>query len=357
MTRRIVYTATPHGFGHAAILTAVMASVAVRYPAVRQTLVTTVPEAVLRERFSGAYEVVPHQCPTDFGMMMSSTTRIRLPETLDRYRTVHAQGSEALLEWRSLLGRLKPSLVVSSASYMAVAAASSLSVPAVTAGPFLWHDIIQAYAPGAVDVLSEMAAGYQAASAFLLTTPHVKPTVSGPEALTVGPVGLGGFDRRTELLRRGIVRDGERVVFASLGGMQEDVPYQRWLCPSGWRLLTQQDASRTGLRISDLIASASAVVTKPGYGTYVEAALAWAHLISRSRPDWPETTGLIRWYQGLGLPAEDVPEESFSEAGPLVGLAASKPISTRLAGYPGPSGLRTSGAEDCAALLMQRFLA
>lgn len=353
--QHIVYTATSHGFGHAAILTAVMAAVSVRTPEIHQTLVTTVPEAVLRTRFSGPFSLITYQCPTDFGMVMSGSTQVRCAETLTRYRERHAAHDQALLDWNRLLSRLRPSLLVSCVSYTAVAAAAALGIPAVTVGPFLWHDIVGAYAPDADDVLGRMAACYQKADAFFLTTPAVTPAVKGPLRFDLGPVGLGGIDRGDILRQHGLLHPGERAVFASLGGIDEPVSYERWQCPPGWRLLTQHDSRRTGISVSDLIASASAVVTKPGYGTYVEAALAGAQLISRTRPDWPETAGLLGWYREIGLPVAEVPDEAFTAEGPLAALA-DMPTRRPLPGRSGPFGRMTAGAEACADLLIDRYL-
>ncbi|WP_155976085.1 hypothetical protein [Novispirillum itersonii] len=284
---------------------------------------------------------------------MSSSTGILLPQTLERYHAAHQDLAGHLVRRKAALAALRPSLVVASASYSAIAAAADLGVPAVTVGPFLWHDIVQAYAPGADTLLSEMAELYQRATGFVLTTPFVAPTVAGPARHVVGPVGLVGQCRRADLLKTGVIRQGERIVFASLGGVGEDVPYSGWRCPAGWRLLTQEDARRHGLRIGDLIASSAAVVTKPGYGTYVEAAHAGASLISRARPDWPESAGLLGWYRQQGLPVYEVSEESFAGFGPLSVLSNSPDI-----GDAGTSaGQRfTPGAEQCADLLIGQYL-
>lgn len=284
---------------------------------------------------------------------MSSSTGILLPQTLERYHAAHQYLAAHLARRKTVLAALRPSLIVASASYSAIAAAAALGVPAVTVGPFLWHDILQAYAPGAETLLSEMAGLYQRATGFVLTTPFVAPTVAGPARHVVGPVGLVGQCHRADLMKMGGIRQGERIVFASLGGINESVPYSGWRCPDGWRLLTQEDAQRYGLRISDLIASSAAVVTKPGYGTYIEAAHAGASLISRARPDWPESAGLLEWYRQQGLPVHEVSEESFAGAGPLSVLPDGPDIRQ---GHPAVGQRFTPGAEQCADLLVGQYL-
>ena len=45
----------------------------------------------------------------------------------------------------------------------------------------------------------------------------------------------------------------------------------------------------------DLLASVDAVVTKPGYGTFVEAACSGVPLLYVDRDDWPETPHFAAW--------------------------------------------------------------
>ena len=50
-----------------------------------------------------------------------------------------------------------------------------------------------------------------------------------------------------------------------------------------------------GLKFTDLLASVDAVITKPGYGTFVEAACSGIPILYVERKDWPETACLAAW--------------------------------------------------------------
>jgi UDP-N-acetylglucosamine:LPS N-acetylglucosamine transferase len=50
-----------------------------------------------------------------------------------------------------------------------------------------------------------------------------------------------------------------------------------------------------GLKFTDLLASVDAVITKPGYGTFVEAACSGVPILYLERPDWPETPWFATW--------------------------------------------------------------
>lgn len=46
---------------------------------------------------------------------------------------------------------------------------------------------------------------------------------------------------------------------------------------------------------TDLLASADALITKPGYGSFTEAACNGAPVLYVPRPDWPEQPYLLDW--------------------------------------------------------------
>jgi UDP-N-acetylglucosamine:LPS N-acetylglucosamine transferase len=66
---------------------------------------------------------------------------------------------------------------------------------------------------------------------------------------------------------------------------------------------------------SDLLASSDALLCKPGYGSFVEAASSGVPVIYVSRADWPESPALITWLQEFGRCVEVSPADL--EAGNL----------------------------------------
>jgi UDP-N-acetylglucosamine:LPS N-acetylglucosamine transferase len=90
-----------------------------------------------------------------------------------------------------------------------------------------------------------------------------------------------------------------------MGGMEFRLPVEnwtpvpgvKWLVPGAWGL-TRADVRNidvAGLDFIDLLASVDAVVTKPGYGTFVEAACGGVPLLYVDRDDWPETPHFAAW--------------------------------------------------------------
>jgi hypothetical protein len=79
-------------------------------------------------------------------------------------------------------------------------------------------------------------------------------------------------------------------------------PVIRWLVPAEWDC-QHPDAiaiESFGLGFTDLLCSVNAVITKPGYGTFTEAACNGTPVIYQRREDWPEQDCLIDWLQANG---------------------------------------------------------
>jgi hypothetical protein len=50
-----------------------------------------------------------------------------------------------------------------------------------------------------------------------------------------------------------------------------------------------------GLRVSDALGACDALIAKPGYGTFAEAACNGVPVLFVSRSDWPEEPPLVHW--------------------------------------------------------------
>lgn len=55
------------------------------------------------------------------------------------------------------------------------------------------------------------------------------------------------------------------------------------------------------MSFGDLFASCDALICKPGYGSFVEAACSGVPVLYVSRADWPESPALIAWLEQNGL--------------------------------------------------------
>ncbi|MGC2854216.1 hypothetical protein ACM64Y_01985 [Novispirillum sp. DQ9] len=307
---RVAAAITPHGFGHAAITLAVLDALHGLLPqGLDVTFITRLPADLLRTRWGRPCQIVDHAAASDFGMLMTSSTGVRVRDSVAAYTAAHEHWDDVLAREAAVLAEARPDVLLSCISYAALAAARRLGVPAVGVGPFTWHEILSAYAPEAVAILDTMRAAYAAADAIIATSPAVPMTFANLRA--VGPVGRPGLARRRDLTASLGVGEDCRLALVALGGIAEDVPVADWPSVAGWRWVVPDEVAAAGMSISDAIASCDAVITKPGYGTFVEAACAGTPILYRDRPDWPETAGLAAWLARV-VPCIRIDAETFS---------------------------------------------
>jgi len=81
----------------------------------------------------------------------------------------------------------------------------------------------------------------------------------------------------------------------------------------------------------DVLRSADALITKPGYGSFVEAACNGVPVLYVPRHDWPEEPFLVPWLQhhgrGLSLRRDQLEQGDFAiDLATLLMLAPQVPV-------------------------------
>jgi UDP:flavonoid glycosyltransferase YjiC (YdhE family) len=179
-----------------------------------------------------------------------------------------------------------------------------------------------------------------------------------PNLVQVAPIAEVGHDRREELRRLVGLSAHEKLVLVSMGGIVSRLPIERWPRIAGVRWLVQQswqvehpDAiviESLPLSFGDLLASSDALLCKPGYGSFVEAACSGVPVLYVDRADWPESPALVEWLQRHGV-SREVARQALEQGE----LAAELQSIWRT---PQPERLRPQGAEQVAAWLAEKYL-
>jgi UDP-N-acetylglucosamine:LPS N-acetylglucosamine transferase len=129
------------------------------------------------------------------------------------------------------------------------------------------------------------------------------------------------------------------------------LPGVAWLVADTWPTHSRKDVipfSQARMPYPDLLASSDALVTKVGYGSFVEAARLGLPVLYLDRPDWPETPWLAPW---LARHARAMAIDEQTLFSPLVGEA--------LAGLwqrPSPQRPDTSGAPVVARRILDLLM-
>ncbi len=302
-----------HGFGHLAQTGPVLDALAARCPTLQLTIRSGLPAAQLRLRIAHPFRHIA--AASDVAFLMHDATLIDREASAAAYRSAHADWPGRIAAEAEFLAGLAPDLVLANISCLPLAGARRLGLPAVAMCSLNWADQFAFLFPGeewAAPIHAQLQAAYAGATAFLRCTPAM-PMRDLPNTRSLPPVARLGT-RRREALEAAIGTAGERLVLVAMGGIGFRLPVAQWPQMPGVRWLvgealpvTRPDVTayrQLGLHFSDLLASVDAVVTKPGYGMFVESAAAGVPLLYLRREDWPEQDVLIDWRTKASVCAE-----------------------------------------------------
>lgn len=346
-----------HGLGHLAQVAPVVNELATRLPDLKLTLRSALPLARLRARLQLDFDHVAER--SDFGFAMHDAVRIDYETTAALYRDWHADWPSRVTAEASCLRALNPDLVLTDVAYLPLAGAAQAGIPAMSMCSLNWADLfahVFGDAPWAAPIHAEILAAYRSAAAFLRLTPAM-PMPDLPNARPVPPVAALGEDRRDELRSLLKLREDERVVLVAFGGFDKALgvdrwpvtPGVRWLVPASWSVERTDMTALESLHMNftDLLRNVDAVLTKPGYGTFTEAACNGTAVLYVRRDDWPEQDCLIDW---LHENARCVELEEHTLAG-----GTMRPLLDALWAQPAPPFPRPEGAAAAAELITARL--
>lgn len=331
---RLAFVVSAHGYGHATRSVVLADALADLGHAV--TLFTAAPPVILGRR----HAVRPWA--VDVGLCQRDSLHEDVPATLT---LLEARCGEAAIDALAEELRAFDAVVVDVAP-AGLEAARRAGVPAVAVGNFDWAWVYRQYP--ALAGWAERFAAWQA--------PH--PAI----ALTPGP-GLQGFRSVAEggLLARTappvcVAPIGVLVCFGgfgldSLAHMLPEVPGVTWvLAPPMPRL------SRADIRYVDdvpfpaLVAGASALLTKPGYGVLTEASVAGTPIVWVDRGAFPEAPSLERVMLARGDVKVGGPGGGSGE-GALTPAALAAAVRIRL-GRPRPTARPGDDRRHVARLVL-----
>jgi hypothetical protein len=303
----LVVSISGHGFGHVAQTAPILNLLHEHMPQLKLTVRSAVPYSHLRSRINAPFNHL--QSSGDIGMVMSSALDIRIEDSRAAYRTFHTDWDKTIAEETRLLQELGANAVFSDVGYLPLAGAQRAGIPNVALCSLNWADIYQ-HCCGDDAIAAQIHACYSNADAFLRATPGM-PMGNLNNLVPVAPIASVGTNRRDELNYRLQLSSEEKLVLVSMGGIDSRLPVDhwpriegvRWLVQNSWKV-NNPDAiilESLSMNFSDLLSSCDALLCKPGYGSFVEAACSGTPVLYVDRPNWPETQALVEWLQQYGV--------------------------------------------------------
>lgn len=343
-----------HGYGHLSQTAPVVNALAQHIPELRVTVRTAAPIAVLQQRFQCPFDHIP--VALDFGLTMANAVDVLVEESAARYRDFHADWDSKVQHEAELIRQLAPDLLLANIPYLSLAAAHVAGVSAVGLCSLNWADLYRHYCGQSHysdDIHAQMLAAYNSALCFLQPQPSM-PMPLLHNTRPISPIAKKGQYRREAISAQLAEGAGvEKWVLVAMGGMEFRLPMERWprvpgvrwLIPAAWNIVREDFTAfeSLGLSFCDVLTSVDAILTKPGYGTFAEAACAGIPLLYVSRPDWPEEPYLVGWKQQYGACIKV--ERTALETGEL------EPLLQQLWAAPPATLPESSGAEEAARYL------
>ena len=322
-----------HGFGHLAITAPVLNALAETDPDLRLTVRSGLPFGKLCQRIVPRFEHIASA--SDFGYAMKNVLDIDLAASAAAYRSAHADWPRQVAVEAGMLEALAPDLVLTNVSYLPLAAAAQAVIPALSLCSLNWADLFAhffGHEAWAAPIHGEMLAAYRSAQTFLRPMPAM-PMDDLDRCHEIGPIATSGQ-------RHDLGLNGDRAVLIAMGGIDHRLPVEnwprlpgiRWLVAADWRC-THPDAlayESFGLGFTDLLCSVNAIITKPGYGTFTEAACDGTPVLYQRRTDWPEQDCLIEWLhcnaRALEVSAEQLANGALADSLARLWQQAAPPV-------------------------------
>lgn len=349
-----------HGYGHASQVVPVLNELGRRNPTLKVLLRTTVPGHFFANRLTVPWELSVQK--QDVGCVQQSPLTIDVPATWRAYHDFHDTWDRRVFEECETIKRYTPDLVLSNISYLALEAGSRAGIPALALGSLSWdhvlHELVDPHNPEHGHIVSHIREVYKCAELAIRLAPAL-PMESFSQHLDVGPIGHSTpVDPRvfSHSIRK--ASDGPLVLVA-LGGVPLDSlpfdiidqlsPYQFLLdlsLPTNYaRLMSTRDVP---MSFDELFGASDIILSKPGYGTVIEAVAVGKPFIYVRRYNFADEGVLVDYAHRYGRSYELSKDDFFS--------GAWREVLEGVQALPGPSEPPPESGVSAAADILDSYL-
>ncbi|EIC20710.1 hypothetical protein [Thiorhodovibrio frisius] len=296
---------TAHGYGHLAQVAPVVHALKARLPRLRISLQGNLKPEIVRARLPQDVALIPHAA--DVALPMDGPLTVCWEQGLALYEAFEADYDRHLAHQMDLLADARPDLVLADIPWLPLDAAHRLGIPAVGLCSLNWLDILRQSPLGdrlSSALVERLHTAYAGAELFIRPAPSM-PMPWLPNAISVGPMAqLHPRDPERLRARLGLAED-QRLILMQFGGTGSLHIDPGPLARARLQLLTADpklaDSSAVspiggaGPSMLEALASCDAMITKPGYGSFSEAACHGIPVLYVPRDGWPETPALVDW--------------------------------------------------------------
>jgi hypothetical protein len=322
-SRRYAYFISPHGYGHAARASAVMAAILELKPESEFDIFTLVPKWFFEDSVGGHFSYF--SLLTDIGLAQKTPLKADLSQTYHRLNRYLPFSPSKLEKLSNLLVKRKCSFVLCDIAPIGIPAARQAGIPSVLIENFTWDWIYQAYfreESSPAKFIPYLKGTFDTADFHIQTEPVCFPR---PVNLRTSPVSRKPRKSPLEIRQSLQIPENRKMVLVTMGGLPmqysflsdlavfEELSFilpgvSEKVCFQGnLRLLPQ----RSGYYHPDLVQACDVVIGKVGYSTLAEVYWAGVPFGYISRPAFRESETLVAFIESH-LNGYPIREEEFS---------------------------------------------
>lgn len=347
-----------HGFGHAAQVVPVLNAVGTLVPGLTAILRTTIPASFFRDRLTIPWELSPAQ--QDIGCIQDGPLTIDIEETWAAHQRFHETWEMRLSHEVAAMQTASPTLVIADIPYLAIEAGSRAQIPTMALANFTWDLVLKDYCQASnhsqQQLIHHIRDSYAKADRALRITPA--PRIDAFSHIAdIGPIANPTSAERDRLASALALTPDERTVLVGFGGIpltsipleqMERLRHYRFLfdgpVPPGYSRI--HSTTTLPFSFKTLLASVDVIMTKPGYGTIVEAVALQQPVVYVRRYNFADEPPLVdylhRYGRGIELSLDDFTRGRWE---PALQQALASPVSS----FPPPP----TGAAEAAGVIAQ----
>ena len=351
-----------HGYGHAAQVGPVLNALGALIPDLTAILRTTVPAEFFQDRLTIEWELSPAQ--QDIGCIQDGPLMIDVDATWAAHQRFHDTWAARLSHEVTAMQAASPSVVIADTPYLAIEAGARARIPTIALANFTWDLVLKEYCCASdfaqQQLIQRIRESYAKADKALRITPA--PTIDAfSTMIDIAPIASPNSPERDRLASALTLTAKERTVLVGFGGIpltslpleqMEQLPHYRFLIdgpvPSGYSHI--HSIETLPLSFKTLLASVDIIMTKPGYGTIVEAVALQQPVVYVRRYNFADEQRLVDYLNHYGRSVE-LSFDDFTRGRWDMALrrASESPMPSVMAPPP-------TGATEAAAILAPYLL-
>jgi hypothetical protein len=310
-----------HGYGHAAQVVPVLNALGALVPGVTAILRTMVPASFFRDRLTIQWKLSPAQ--QDIGCVQDGPLKIDIDATWAAHQSFHETWEARLSDEIAAIQAVSPALVIADTPYLALEAGSRAQIPTVALASFTWDLVLKEYCHASDNshqqLIQCIRGSYAKAFMALRITPAPRIDVFS-NIIDIGPIASLTSPERDRLASALALTPNERTVLVGFGGVpltslpleqMEQLRHYRFLLdgpvPPGYSRIHSTETLPFSFKT--LLASVDVIMTKPGYGTIVEAVALQQPVVYVRRYNFADEPPLVdylhRYGRGIELSIDD----------------------------------------------------